>query len=93
VHVPGDAGREDLLQRFVVDARAGRPTKVFVTGRLLTFEAPTQFSGLNGLYLEVGSSQDIRLAAPKGKHQSGLRPRRSAHGSLNSEDNRHDRGF
>ncbi|MDG4594830.1 MAG: hypothetical protein P9F75_03915 [Candidatus Contendobacter sp.] len=60
VHVPNDAGREDLLRRFVADARAGRPTKVFVQGRLLTFEAHTQVSDLTGLYLELGSSRDIR---------------------------------
>ncbi len=60
VHVPNDAGREDLLRRFVADARAGRPTKVFVQGKLLTFEAPTQVSNLTGLYLELGASRDIR---------------------------------
>ena len=75
VHVPDDAGRENLLRRFVADARAGRPTKVFLTGRLLTFEAPTQFSALTGLYLKVGASQDIRLGAPQGEQRSGPRPR------------------
>ena len=60
MHVPNDAGREDLLRRFVADARAGRPTKVFVQGKLLTFEAPTQVSNLTGLYLELGASRDIR---------------------------------
>jgi hypothetical protein len=65
VHVPDDAGRVDLLRRFVADARAGRATKVFVTGTLLTFEAPTQVRDLIGLYLVLGSSRDIRLAAPE----------------------------
>jgi len=62
VYVPNDAERDDLLRTFVMHARARRPTKVFVKGRIYTFEAPTQISDLTGLYLEVRSSQDIRLA-------------------------------
>jgi hypothetical protein len=63
VHVPNDAGWEDQLRRFVADARAGRPTKVFVSGRPFTFDAPTQARDLTGLYLELESSREIRLAA------------------------------
>jgi len=66
VLVPNDAGREDLLERFVADARARRATKVFVTGRLFTFHAPTQTADLTGLYLQLRSSQDIRLDRPDG---------------------------
>lgn len=69
VHIPNDAGRDALLRRFVADARARRPTKVFVRGRLFTFEAPTQLSHLTGLYLELKSSPDIRLELPEGGGQ------------------------
>lgn len=62
VLVPNDAGRADLLGRLVADARAGRPTKVFVSGRLFCFDAPTQAADLTGLSLELASSRDIRLA-------------------------------
>lgn len=62
VHVRNDAGRDALIERFVADARARRATKVFVTSRLLTFHAPTQILDLTGLYLQVSSSQDIRIA-------------------------------
>ena len=66
VLVPNDAGREDLLQRFVADARARRATRVFVRGRLSTFDAPTQIRDLTGLKLQLRSSQDIRLDPPDG---------------------------
>lgn len=66
-YVLNDAGRDALLRRLVADARARRPTKVFVQGRLLTFDAPTQLRGLTGLQLEVASSRDIRLAPWEGE--------------------------
>ncbi len=61
VHVPNGEGRDMLLRKFVADAREQRPTRVFLKGNLLTFDAPAQFIGLTGLYLEVESSQDIQL--------------------------------
>jgi hypothetical protein len=64
VLVPNDAGREDLLERFVADARARRATKIFVTGRLFTYLAPTQILDRTGLYLELRASDDIRLDPP-----------------------------
>ncbi len=63
VRVPDDAGRDQLLRAFVADARAQKPTQVFVTGQLFTFEAPTNVTTHQGLYLEVESSQDIALEA------------------------------
>jgi hypothetical protein len=67
VQVPNDAGRDQLLRAFVADARAQRPTRVFVTGRLFTFDAPTNVTTRQGLYMEVQSSQDVRLEAPNGQ--------------------------
>jgi hypothetical protein len=64
VLVPNDAGREDLLDRLVADARARRAMKVFVAGRLFTFHAPTQILDRTGLYLQLRSSQDLRLDPP-----------------------------
>jgi len=66
VHVPNDAGRKDLLDRLAADAQARRPTRIFVTGRLFTFPAPTQILDRTGLYLQLRSSQDIRLNPPDG---------------------------
>ena len=60
VHAPNDQGRDDLLRVFAADARAGTPTRIFVEGRLFTFDAPTNTTTLTGLYLKVRSSQDIR---------------------------------
>jgi hypothetical protein len=59
VRVPNDPGRDDLLKVFLADARAGRPTKVFVKGKIFTFNAPTNVTGHTGLYMEVQSSQDV----------------------------------
>lgn len=61
VIVPNDAGRDALLARFAVDARARRATKVYMTGRLSTFHAPAQLLDLIGLDLRLRSSNDIRL--------------------------------
>jgi hypothetical protein len=57
VHVPNDPGRDVLLAVFVADANAQRPTRVLLTGRLLTFDAPTHVAGLTGLYMELASSR------------------------------------
>jgi hypothetical protein len=64
VHVPNDAGRNDLLRAFVADARAQRPTRVFITGRLTTFEAPSSDRVRTGLTIEVQSSNDVSPEAP-----------------------------
>jgi hypothetical protein len=66
VHVPNDQGRDDLLKVFVADARAGRATRVFVKGRIFTFDAPTNVITLTGLYMELRSSRDILLQPPEG---------------------------
>ena len=61
VLVPNDPGRDALLKRFVADARARKATKIFVRGRLSTFDAPTQILDRTGVYLRMRSSRDIRL--------------------------------
>ena len=63
VHVPNDAGRDALLRAFLADARTQQPTRVFVTGRLFTFDAPGNVTTRTGLFLEAASSADI-LPAP-----------------------------
>ena len=64
VSVPNDGGRDDLLRKFAADAQAGRPTRVFVTGRLATFEARTANDTLTGITLDVQSSGDVLLEPP-----------------------------
>lgn len=59
VHVPNGPERDALLKRFLADARAGRPTKVLLQGRLFTFDAPTNGALLTGLRLALSSSRDI----------------------------------
>ena len=59
VHVPNGPERDGLLKRFLADARARRPTKVFLQGKLFTFDAPTNGARLTGLRLELSSSSDI----------------------------------
>jgi hypothetical protein len=63
VRVIIDSGRNALIRTFLEDARRGRPTKVFVTGTLVTFHAPTAGRLLVGLSMNVESSQDILLDA------------------------------
>jgi hypothetical protein len=50
----------------VADARARRATKLFVTGRLFAFDAPTQTLDRTGLYFQLRSSQNIRFDSPDG---------------------------
>ncbi|MFM1892335.1 MAG: hypothetical protein RLZ44_1412 [Pseudomonadota bacterium] len=66
VYVPNDPGRDRILERFVQDATSQRPTKVFLSGRISTFEAPTNLATPLGLYLELQSSADIRFAPAPG---------------------------
>ena len=65
VRVPNDPWRDDLLRTFVADARAHRPTPVFVKGKLFTFAAPANVTFLTGLFIEARSSQDISLGFPE----------------------------
>jgi hypothetical protein len=64
VDVRSDAGRDALLAAFRADAESGRPTRVFLQGRLKTYAAPTQFRSLTGIVIEVPSSSAVRLYAP-----------------------------
>lgn len=63
VHVTNDEGRDVLLARFAKDAAAQTPTRAFVTGRLITFDAPLNAMTRTGLRLEVQSSSDVLLGA------------------------------
>lgn len=65
VYVPNDPGREAVLQTFVADARAGKPTRVFLSGRLFTFDAPTSGAVLTGVYLALQSSREILFGLPE----------------------------
>ena len=67
VCVPIDDGSARLQHRFLADAAAGRPTRVFVKGRIFTFDAPTNYRHAIGLYMEVGSSADVLPGSPAGE--------------------------
>jgi hypothetical protein len=64
VCLPNDEGRDKLLKIFVTDAKAGKPTRVFVKGRIFTFDAPVNFSTLTGLRMEVESTENISVDHP-----------------------------
>lgn len=59
VLVPNDLLRDDLLRLFLVDARAGRPTTVYLRGRISTFNAPMNLVSKTGLRMKVDSSVNI----------------------------------
>ena len=65
VYVPNDDGRDSILRSFLENARAQKPIKVFVTGRIYTTEAPTNLASLTGLYMELQSSDDILIESPE----------------------------
>ena len=64
VNVPNDEGRDDLLRAFFADASAGKPTRVFLKGKLFAFDAPTNAAPLTGLSLDLKSSRDILFELP-----------------------------
>jgi hypothetical protein len=61
VRVPNDPLRDSLLRVFIADARAQRPTKVYVRGKIFTFDMPTNVATHTGLTMELESSKDIWL--------------------------------
>jgi hypothetical protein len=61
VCAPLDDGAAELQRRLLADAAAGRPTRVFVRGRIFTFDAPTNYSRAVGLYMDLESSADVLL--------------------------------
>lgn len=65
VYVANDHGRDDLLLLFLADAKANRPTKVFVKGTILPYDAPTNAGSLTGIRMEVQSASDILLNPPE----------------------------
>lgn len=64
IHVANDAGRDEILKRFLADANQERPSKVYVTGRLRVFDAPSSDSMRTGFYLQVGASSQVLLETP-----------------------------
>jgi len=66
VFVRSDRGRDALLKAIGRDARAGASTRVYVTGTLRTFDAPTNASALTGIYLEIRGSSGVLLSRPSG---------------------------
>jgi hypothetical protein len=64
IHVPVDDGHDELVTLFVANHLINKPTRVFVTGRVSTFDAPMNLIRKTGLYMEVNSSKDILLEVP-----------------------------
>lgn len=64
VHAPNDPWRDDILRAFVANAGAGLPTRVFLTGRISTFPAPTNTGTVTGLSMVLASSRDISIGQP-----------------------------
>jgi hypothetical protein len=59
VTAPNDPWRDDALRVFLANAKAHRPTKVYVRGRIFTFAMPTNIETPTGLNLDLESSRDI----------------------------------
>ena len=58
---PKDASYQELIRHFKANAAAGIQTVVLIEGKLSTFDAPTNFARLTGLYVEVESSKNIQI--------------------------------
>ena len=64
IHIPVDDRHDELVALFEATDFAEKPTRVFVTGKLSTFDAPMNFVRKTGLIMDVNSSKDILLKAP-----------------------------
>ena len=64
IHVPVDDGHDELVALFVANDLMDKPTRVFVTGRISTFDAPMNFVFKTGLSMKLNSSKDILLKEP-----------------------------
>jgi len=62
--IPADDGHDKLAALFWANHLAGKPTRVFVTGTISTFEAPMNFVTKTGLVMKLNSSKDISLKTP-----------------------------
>ena len=61
IRAPKDSGHQELIKRFRSSEAAGKSTTVLVEGKLYTFDAPTNFKMLTGLYVETSKSDAIRI--------------------------------
>jgi hypothetical protein len=59
-----DDRHDELVALFEATDFADKPTRVFVTGELYTFDAPMNFVRKTGLIMDVNSSKDILLKVP-----------------------------
>jgi len=64
IHIPVDDRHDELVALFEATDFADKPTRVFVTGELSTFDAPMNFVRKTGLIMDVNSSKDILLKVP-----------------------------
>ena len=65
IHIPVDDRHDELVALFEATDFADKPTRVFVTGKLSTFDAPMNFVRKTGLSMDVNpSSKDILLKEP-----------------------------
>ncbi len=62
--IPVDDGHDKLVALFEANDLADKPTRVFVTGIISTFDAPMNFVTKTGLSMKLNSSKDILLKAP-----------------------------
>ena len=62
--IPVDDRHDELVALFEATDFADKPTRVFVTGKLSTFDAPMNFVRKTGLSMDVNSSKDILLKVP-----------------------------
>ena len=65
IHIPVDDGHDKLVALFKTNDLAQKSTRVFVTGKISTFDAPMNFVRETGLEMEVNSSKDILLNTTK----------------------------
>ena len=62
--IPVDDRHDELVALFEATDFADKPTRVFVTGKLSTFDAPMNFVRKTGLSMDVNSSKDVLLKVP-----------------------------
>ena len=67
IRVKKDEARSTIQQRIRDNMLAGKPTKVYISGKVSTYDLSTNFRRLTGFHIDVSSSTGISFQEPVAK--------------------------
>ena len=67
IHIPVDEEHDNLVNLFEANDLASKPTRVFMTGNIFTFDTRVNFSLSTSFFMKANPSRDILLKTPAEK--------------------------